>query len=546
MKDIVYIVGHKNPDTDSICSAIAYAELKRAEGFGAVARRLGNVNRETAFVLDHFGVEKPEFLATVKTQVMDLSMDQAYPVRAGTSVKTTWDMMKSNGVKTVPVVDDDEKLIGILSVSDITDEYMDAHENNTIASTGTRLASIAETLDGIVICGSEKDFSTTGKIVIAATDPNEFGEYIGPGDIVITGSRSDSQARALEAGANCMIITCGASPADRILELAAAKGSVVMLTPFDTFSTARLINMSIPAGAIMKSDKIVKFELHDYVDDIQEKMLKTRYRSYPVVDGQDRVQGFISRYHLISRKKKKLILIDHNELAQAVDGIEQAEIMEIIDHHRLGDIQTMHPIYVQSEPVGSTASIVAGKYLASGHEMPAKTAGLLCAAILSDTIRFKSPTCTGMDVRIANQLARIAGIEDIEAFAGQMFKAGSALIGRSPDDIFHQDFKEYTFDDRRIGMGQIFTVDPEGVEEIAGELVEYMTDLCSQGRYRLLMLFATDVLKESSLVFCAGSDTSLVEKAFGVQVVNNTAYLPGIVSRKKQVIPQIAAAMENS
>ncbi len=545
MSETIYVMGHKNPDTDSICSAIAYAELKKAGGFLAVPRRLGNISRETAFVLKYFDVDKPEYLSTVRTQISDLSIDEAYPVLPGTSVKTTWEIMKRNSVKAVPVVDEESCLLGILSVSDITDEYIEAHESNNIASTGTTLASIAETLNGTIICGSAEDFHTSGKIVIAATDPEEMSEYIGRGDIVITGNRGDSQSKALEAGANCVIITCGVRPEEKILKHAADAGSVILLTPYDTFTTARLINLSMPAGAIMKSRDIVKFNRHDYVDDIQEKMLKTRYRSYPVVDDNNRIRGFVSRYHLITKKKKKVILLDHNELAQAVNGIEQAEILEIIDHHRLGDIQTMHPIYVQSEPLGSTATIVAEKYFASGHPMEPRIAGILCAAILSDTIKFRSPTCTELDRKTAGRLSDIAGISDLDSFAAQMFKEGSSLQGRSTDEIFHQDFKEYAFDSLNIGMSQIFTVDFDSVREIGGEIADYMEKLCMQKNYDLLMLFATDILEEGSLVLCAGEETGLVEKAFGIPVVDGKAYLPGIVSRKKQVIPLVAVALES-
>ena len=545
MKDTVFVIGHKNPDTDSICSAIAYAEFKRKSGMAAVAKRLGTLNRETEFVLKYFGVEAPDYLYTVKTQISDISIDVAFPVTPDISIKTTWSIMKANGIKTIPVVDTDKVLLGVVTVSDITGEYMDAHENRTIASTETPLKSIVETLNAEILCGGQEDFDTTGSVIIAATDPNDINEYVKPGDIVITGNRSDSQLKSVEAGANCMIITCGIIPEPEILELARQKRCVLLLTPFDTFTTARLINLSIPAGAIMSSANIVKFNRHDYIDDIQEKMIKTRYRSYPVVDDHNKIKGFISRYHLISRNKKRVILVDHNEISQTVNGIEEAEILEIIDHHRLGDIQTIQPIFIQNEPLGSTSTIIANKYFEYGINPTKNIAGILCAAILSDTINFKSPTSTAKDQSTALKLAGISGIRDLGDFARQMFKEGASLKGKTPDEIFYQDFKEYVFAGRRIGMGQIFTIDQDSFGEIKRYMMDYMKNLCAMKNYHLLMLFVTDVLEEGSLVLCVGDEISLIEKTFGVSPIENSAYLPGIVSRKKQVIPMISASLES-
>ncbi len=545
MKDTIFVIGHKNPDTDSICAAIAYAELKKRSGVAAVAKRLGALNRETEFVLKYFDIEVPDYLYTVKTQISDLTIDAAFPVTPDISIKTTWGIMKANGIKTIPVVDKDKHLLGVVTVSDITGEYMDAHENRTIASTDTPLKSIVETLNAQILSGGQEDFNTTGSVIIAATDPMDISDYVKPGDIVITGNRSDSQLKSIEAGANCMVITCGVSPEPEIMELARKKKCILLLTPFDTFTTARLINLSIPAGAIMSTENLVKFNRHDYIDDIQEKMIKTRYRSYPVVDDHNKIKGFISRYHLISRNKKRVILVDHNEISQTVNGIEEAEILEIIDHHRLGDIQTVQPIFIQNEPVGSTSTIIANKYFERGINPARNIAGILCAAIISDTISFKSPTCTAKDQNTALKLAEIAGIKDLQDFTGQLFKEGASLKGKTPDEIFHQDFKEYVFAGLRIGMGQIFTVDQESFRDIKQDMLDYMENLSVAKHYHLLMLFVTDVLEEGSLVLCIGNEISLIEKAFGVMPVENSAYLPGIVSRKKQVIPMISASLEN-
>ena len=430
MEKQVYITGHKNPDTDSICSAIAYAELKKKMGIGATAYKLGELNRETSFVLNYFGVASPELLYNVKTQVSDLDMDVVNSVSPSVSIKSAWKIMKRNNVKTLPVVDDNGKLLGVVTLSDITNKYMDALDNNTIATSKTTLGNIVETLNARLISGSQQDFATSGKILIAAMNADEMHPFIEKGDIVITGSRADTQMKAIELGANCIIVTCGAKIDTTVIKEAEAKKCILIATQTDTFTTARLINQSVPIGYIMTTDNLVKFETDDYIEEIKDKMLKTRYRSYPVIDSNNVIKGLISRYHLISYRNKKVILVDHNEKSQTVTGVEEAEILEIVDHHRLGDIQTTKPIWFKNEPLGSTSTIVANIYFESGIRPSKNIAGLMCAAIISDTIKFKSPTCTYTDKTTAEKLAEIAGI-NIDEFALAMFKAGSTLQGKN-------------------------------------------------------------------------------------------------------------------
>jgi manganese-dependent inorganic pyrophosphatase len=545
MNETVFVIGHKNPDTDSICASIAYAALKKTQGIPAVPKRLGAINKETEFVLKHFGVSTPEYLYTIKTQIQDIDIDKAFPAKANTSIKNIWEIMRKNIIKTIPIVNDQDSLIGIVSVSDIASEYINASENFNIASTNTKLASIAETLEGVIVYGQNLEFNTTGKVIIAATDPMDIKNFVSKGDITITGNRKDSQLESIESGARCLVVTCGVRPEEEVFQKAKEKSCILILTPFDTFTTARLINLSIPIGAIMHTDPIIKFNKHDFIDDIKDKMIKTRYRSYPVIDDNNKILGFISRFHLIQRNKKKVILVDHNELAQTVNGIEDADILEIIDHHRLGDIQTMNPIYLQSEPVGSTSTIIANKYFDKGITPSKEIAGILCAAILSDTICFKSPTCTEIDRTTALKLSLIAEIEDMVAFAKQMFKEGSSLVGKTPDELFHQDFKDYVFSDKKIGMGQIFTVESMLDKNLKLEILSYMNELCHLKKYDLLMLFFTDVLDSGSLVLCVGEFSTLLEKSFEVVIKENEVYLKDIVSRKKQVIPMIANTLES-
>jgi manganese-dependent inorganic pyrophosphatase len=541
MKELIYIFGHRNPDTDSICSAIAYADLKSKMGYNAQPFRLGEINLETDYVLKYFGLPVPEHLDTVKTQVTDLNMDQINPASPDISIKIAWSQMKKHNYKVLPIVDDEEHLLGLVTLSDITNKYMDTLENNIIASGKTPLRNILETINATLASGGPDQFDTTGKVVVAAMQPDEMEPFIEKGDIVIVGNRSDSQLRAIELGANCLVLTCGCHVEAPVLTAAKEHSCIIMTTPNATFDVARLINQSVPVNYSMTTKNLVYFHFNDFVDEIKERMLQTRFRSYPVVDDADRIKGFISRYHLISQRRKSVILLDHNEKSQTVDGIDQAEILEIIDHHRVGDIQTGNPIYVNNEPVGSTATIIANKYFDGGIRPSRKIAGILCAAIISDTLKFKSPTCTHLDHVTAVKLAEMAAI-DLEEFAGLMFKKGTSLEGKTVHQILYQDYKYYNFGNYKIGIGQINTTDTESIRELEADLVEYMKKICQDNEYNLLMLMATDIITEASEVFFAGKDKMLLAKAFGVELGENSVILPGVVSRKKQIVPNMAHA----
>ncbi len=543
MKDIIYITGHRNPDTDSICSAIAYAELKKKLGSNAIPVRLGDINRETEFVLDYFNVRVPRYLSNVKTQVSDLNIDIVNPASANISIRTAWMIMRKNNIKTLPIVDENERFLGIVTLSDITNRYMDTLENNIIAASKTPLHNIVETLNAKLAYGSQSEFKTTGKVVIAAAKSEEMESFMEEGCIVITANRSDVQYKAVEYGANCIIITCGDKVDEDVLEMARINKCIIMVTPLDTFTAARLINQSIPVHFIMSQENIISFNVDDFLDDIKEKMLQTRFRNYPVVDDRNRLKGLISRYHFISQRKKKVILVDHNEKSQTINGIEEAEILEIIDHHRVGDIQTGQPIYFKNEPVGSTATIVSNIYFENGISPSKSISGILCGAILSDTIQFKSPTSTYMDQITAEKLSELAGI-DIDEFAFSMFKAGSSLQGKTPKEIFNQDFKAYNLGKYKIGISQIHTMDMDSLQESKGALIDYMNDVCGDQDYNLLILLVTDILKEGSELLYVGADKGLIEKAFNVQLGENSVYISGIVSRKKQVVPFISLAVE--
>lgn len=543
----IYVMGHKNPDTDSICSAISYAELKNRQGIGAVPVRLGELNRETEFVLKYFNVETPMLLHTIKTQVEDLNMDVVSPVTEDISIKTVWTIMKRDNIKALPVVDQNDNIIGIVTLSDITGKYMDAWENNLIVSSRTPLKNLIETLNAELLTGNHEDFDTTGKVVIATQSPQDLPQYVEQGDIVIAGNNSDNLFAAIELGANCLIITCGGETNPKIIEAAKEKKCIVLKTMTDTFTTSRLINQSIPVGFTMSSKNLIYFNVDDFVDDIKDKMLQTRYRSYPVLDNSGKVKGMISRYHLISQNRKKIILLDHNEKSQTINGVEQADILEIIDHHRVGDIQTVKPVIFRNETVGCTATIIASIYYENGMRPSKQIAGLLCAAIISDTMNFKSPTKTLKDVQMAERLSQIADI-NIPEFAREMFKAGSSIVGMSEKDILYNDFKDYYLDKFKVGIGQINTIahtaDEDSMKEIKQKLLEYMEQKCEQKSYSLLMLMLTDIFNECTEVLYVGSERWILSKAFNVSADENTAFMPGMVSRKQQIVPRLAVALQ--
>lgn len=543
MNELIYITGHKNPDTDSICSAIAYAELKRRHAMDALPVRIGDINRETEFVLKYFGVDVPEYKETVRTQVSDLNMDIINPVSEDISIKSAWSIMQKNNIKVLPVADINGKLLGIITLSDITSSYLDALENNILSASSTPLRNITDTLNARLICGNEDEFRATGKVVIAAMIPEDMEPFVEKGDIVIIGNRKDSQLKAISIGVSCLILTCGGQIDKEVLDYAQETGCIVLETCYDTFTTARLINQSIPVSYIMTRKQLVLFNIHDYIDNIKEKMLKTRYRSYPVVDDEGRIRGFISRYHLISQRRKKIILVDHNEKAQTIDGIEQADILEIIDHHRIGDIQTSYPIYFKNDAVGSTSTLIANMYFENGLNPSKKIAGILCAAIISDTMKFKSPTSTYADELAAQKLAKIADI-NIEEFSTALFKASASLEGMSPQTILDYDFKDFILNKYKIGVGQINSSDSEAFRKVKDSLLKHMKTVQENKGYSLILLMVTDIINEGSEILYAGDNAGLVEKAFNIKNGESSTFLGGVVSRKKQVIPMLSRAIQ--
>ena len=545
MKDIIYVTGHKNPDSDSICSAYAYAEFKNKTGnLPAIPVRLGNVNRETQYILDYFGVEAPQLLKTVKLKVEDLEFDRITPVSPEISLKTAWNIMSNKNIKTLPVADENDHLLGVLAISNLTSCYMDIWDNRILAKSNTSFENIVDTLSAKEIYVNEGTKSFPGKIVVSAMKPESMKDHIEEGDIAIVGDREEVQSALLDLNISLMIITGSHTPTSEIIEKAKKANISVISTPHDSFTTSRLILQSIPVGYVMIKDKLVTFSTEDLVDDVKPVMVETRFRSYPVIDTDGKVIGAMSRYHLISNYRKKIIQMDHNERGQSVDGLEDADILEIIDHHRVADIQTSGPLYFRSEPIGSTSTIVGKCFFEHGIRPSKQAAGLLCGAIISDTLLFRSPTCTPEDKQICLRLAEIAGI-NVEEFAKEMFKAGTSLKGKTVEEIFNQDFKPFTIGETKVGIAQVNTMDIEGFMPLKDDMLKYMDNKAKEAGLDMTLLLLTDILNEGSQILVAGDKPEIAEKAFNVKLNESTAFLDGVLSRKKQVVPPITSAINS-
>lgn len=536
MNKPVFVVGHKNPDTDSICAAIAYAHLKKELGYAAVPCRAGAVNRETRFVLDFFKVHEPDLLPDLKTRVKDLLNGDNVIVYPEVPMMEAWMLMRSRQVKTLPVVDRGSHLLGLVTAGDLADKYLADLGDMNPREMQVAVNNILKTLSGTLLAGSPET-ELKGRVVIGAMQGKIMERHAADGCFVLV-DEEEEQLAALQAGVACLILAGGAELSPAIRDEVISRGIVVIQVPMDIFTASRMILTSVPVGSIMLTDGLLVFNEDDLLDDVRKTMLETRFRNYPVVDEQNRVVGEISRYHLLGFSRKKVILVDHNELSQAVDGAEEAQIIEVVDHHRVGGIQTGEPILFRNEPVGSTCTLVARAYFEHGVVLNREMAGLLCAGILSDTVIFKSPTCTPADRDMAGRLAEMAGIDPVE-FGVAMFKEGASLSGRPPQDILNADFKIFTAGEQRLGIGQVSTMGLDDITAMKQELLAEMEAVRRGEGLDYVLLMATDLLAEATSLLIAGPNPELIGKAFGDRVTDNQIYLPGVLSRKKQVVPPL-------
>ena len=543
----VYVVGHKNPDTDSICSAIAYANLKqqiaKEDENNYFAMRAGMLNEETQYVLQRFGVEEPKLLANVHLRVQDVDVNRMPGIDSHTSIKDAWAMMKKRNVYTIAVTKD-EKLEGVITTSDIAMSYMDVYDSHILADARTQYINIANTLDGEVINGNPHAYFIKGKVAVAASSPEMMESYIEKDDLVILGNRYESQLCAVELDASCLVVCQGAQVSKTILKLAMERDIVIITTPHDTFTVSRLINQSIPVKHFMEKDGLTIFNTTDYVENIKDVMAKKRARDFPVIDKEGKFYGLISSRRLMDARKRRVILVDHNEKTQAVDGIEEADILEIIDHHRLGSLETVSPVYFRNQPVGCTATIIYDMYKENGV-VPEKTdASLLCAAIISDTLLFRSPTCTWLDRAAAEELAKIADI-NMEELAQDMFQAGSNLKGKTAEEICFQDFKYFAVSDVKFGVGQVNSMNVEELQEIKECVLPYLESVANSQRLDMVFFMLTNIVEESTELLCYGKGAKQqVIEAFDLPTDTEEIHLSGVVSRKKQLIPALVISLQ--
>lgn len=543
-KEII-VIGHKNPDSDSICSAVAYAQLKhQLDGGRYIAKRAGDISKETAFVLNYFGVEEPEYQADVYARVSDIEYEIVPGVDRNMSIREAYLSMKKYNSTTLCITNEDNLISGIITMTDIAGSGMDVLDNHMVSSAQTPFQNIVKTLNARVLCGNVDKIFDEGRVTIAANTPERMVDYISKGDLVVLGDRFESQFFAVEIGASCIVLCTDCEPNPTILELAKARECIVLSSPYDSYTVSRLINQSMPVEHFMLSKNILSFELDDFAKDVKEVMSKERHRYFPVTDHQGHYLGLISKRNLLAMEKKHVILVDHNEKNQAVDGVQGADILEIIDHHRLGGMESINPLLFRNHPVGCTATIVFQIAKENNLELTKQTAGLLCSAILSDTLMFRSPTCTAVDKAAAEELAQIAGIE-IEEYAQQMFEAGSDLSSKSTEEIFYQDYKTFNTAGNDFGVGQITSVSKAGLQQMQGKLLDYMKEKHRQNPNMMYFFMLTNILEESSIVlYCGGNSRELLAIAYEKEIPEDGVVIEGMVSRKKQLLPDLIAAMQ--
>ena len=542
----VVVIGHRNPDTDSICSAIAYAELKnRTSTLVCEPRRAGKMNQETEFVLKKFGVTPPRMCTDVNPKIRDVDYREMPGIPGSTSLRRAWKIMRDQQIDTLSITSADNELEGIITVKDLATANMDVFDTAVLAKSRTSYKNILETLNGTMVVGDADAVCTTGHIKIGTATPELLESSVEKGDIVILSNRYESQLCAIEKEASLLIICNGAKVGRTIQRIADETGVAIMTTPEDTYAAGKLISQCAPISYYMTRDNILKFTLVTPVADVLRVMAKVRHRYFPILDEDGKYCGMVSRRNVIALRKRRIILVDHNEATQAVEGFDQAEILEIIDHHRIGSLETSGPVYFRNQPVGCTATIITQMYDENDVEIPSQTAGLLLAAILSDTLAFRSPTCTAVDVNAANRLAGIAGV-DIDEFANEMFEAGEKLDGKTAEEVFLQDFKVFMCGDIRFGVAQGSYMTRKNLLAAENLLRPYLEEARNKQNVEDIYMLLTDVPKEESVVISDGRYAAeVLADGFDTHPAEDGSWtLPGVVSRKKQFIPALMTAYQ--
>ena len=543
----VVVIGHTNPDTDSICAAIAYAELKnRTSDLVCEPRRAGKLNAETGYVLQRFGVPVPRMCTDVNPKVRNVDYRRIDGISRDTSMRAAWEIMRDQQIDTLAVVDDTRELEGLITVKGIAMANMDVFDNRVLAKSRTTYRNILSTLNGTMLVGSEDGVcDERARVIIGAASPELLENTIQSGDIVILSNRYESQLCAIEMEASLIIVCQGAKVGKTIVKLAEENGVAIMSVPCDTYAAGKLISQCAPIGYFMDTEDLLKFTLLTTVDDAIGVMAKVRHRYFPILDEEGKYCGMLSRRNILSLQKRRIILVDHNESTQAVEGFEQSEILEIIDHHRIGSLETAGPVYFRNQPVGSTCTIIAQMYQEAAVDIPVPIAGLMLSAILSDTLKFSSPTCTPLDRRVAETLAQIAGV-DIDRYAGEMFEAGERLDGKSAEDVFMQDFKIFMCGDARFGVAQGNFLTRSNLDAARKLLEDYLPEALVRQNVEDVYVLLTDIQASESVAICCGTHAArILQDAFdAAPAADGTTLLPGVVSRKKQFIPKVMDAYQ--
>ena len=533
--DPIYVTGHRNPDTDSIVAAIAYASLRNALGDREYTPAcLGRVSDETQLVLNHFGFEPPQLITNVYTQVQDLGFDRPPILSAAVTVDRAWNELQARKeLRAIPVAKDDGTLWGLISREDIASYNMSL--NNSCILDKVPLFNVLSVLEGKVINDAGEYLDTvSGEVVLAIPETREVKMFTNKNSVVICGNQPDMIHQALEQNVNCLILCRTELDADlREIETS----TCIIYTPYDAYKATRLIFQSTPIGRICTTKDLVCFHLEDRVDHVKETVWKIRKPCYAILDENEKIVGILTRYHLLRPRKKRVVLVDHNETSQSIPGLEEADILEIIDHHRLADIQTTNPIFVRNEPVGSTNTIIASMFQDKGLIPSEKLAGMMAAAILSDTVMFKSPTCTVRDIRTAERMARIAKVS-LEELGKKIF--AESVEGKTTSELLYTDYKEFQIAGHNLAISQITCLDSAALLSRKDELLEQMKLISKETDASLVILMLTDVLLEGSYLLYVGDD-DIISQAFDVAPKDNEVFLPDVMSRKKQIVPSLSA-----
>ena len=539
----IYITVHRHPDSDSIVSAIAYTELKKRKGFDAVACRLGALNPETKYLLERFGFDEPMLFEDARSTLAEIALDPPITITSTTTIQEALEIMKTQNKQSLAIVNSKNKLMGMVTKSDLAEIGLSDTAVSISLLKETPTHYIAKTISGEVLYDDdERHFN--GKVSVIAIAESRLKNYDLKDRLVIVGNDTDAQLAAIRKHAGILMVVWCDTIEPEVYELAQQMHCPIIKSGHGTMNTTRYLYFSPPVRLIMKTD-LISFNINEFVEEVGMKMLKSRYRSYPVVDDENRFVGYVSRFHVLNQHNKKVILVDHNEFSQSVKSIEKADLLEIVDHHRISDIVTSRPIAFRNEIIGSTAAIIASIYFENQMEMPKRLAGLLLGAIISDTLKFKSPTTTEKDRGIAKVLAELADL-DIDAFAKEMFKLTSNISNRAVKDLIRQDIKKFEIDGKKVMIAQVIAYQVEDAKEIETELEKEMKSYVKGKGLDLLVMAFTSILENGSVFYAAGKLDYVVAEAFPNKEGEEHSFQADILSRKNQFVPLLSRAIINT